>query len=98
MRIAIPHGLSQEEVRHRLRSRIHELGDHIPGGMAEVNARWPSEDRMLLGVTAMGQQVHGQIDIEPGQLVLDFALPAALSFLEPMISGAVRKQGQKLLA
>lgn len=97
MRIAIPHTLDEDEVRHRLRSRIHELGDHMPGGMAEVNARWPSENRMELGVTAMGQQVQGQIDIEPGQLVLDFTLPAALSFLEPMISGAIRKQGQKLL-
>jgi len=97
MRLTIPHTLSAEEVRHRLRSRTHELADHIPGGMAEVSANWPNEDRMLLGVTAMGQQVHGQIDIEPGQIVLDLALPAALSFLEPMISGAIRKQGQKLL-
>ena len=97
MRIPIKHDLSQDEVRHRLRSRSHEIGDLVPGGMADVTTGWPSEDRMELTVRAMGQDVTGHVDIEPGQVVFEIDLPAALSFVKPMISSAIKKEGQKLL-
>ncbi len=97
MRVAIPHDLDHDVVRQRLRSRSHEIADHIPGGMAEVETSWTSEDRMGMTVRAMGQELHGAIEIEANQLVIDLALPAALSFIEPMIAGAIRQQGQKLL-
>jgi hypothetical protein len=98
MRVAIPHRLGKEEVRHRLKSRIHELADHLPGGMAEVTTTWPSEDRMTMRVSAMGQQIDGHVDIEDSQVVFEVVLPAALSFVEPIVEGAIRKGGQKLLA
>lgn len=98
MRIAIPHGLDKAEVRHRLKSRSHEIADQFPGGMARVDTSWPSEDRMTMAVEAMGQTMNGAIDIEEGQVVFEFDLPPALSFIEPIIEGAIRKQGQKLLA
>jgi hypothetical protein len=97
MRVPVPHKLSKEEVRERLRSRSHEIADGLPGG-ATVETGWPSEDRMTLAIGAMGQQLHGAIDIDEGQVVIELDLPAALSFLEPIIGGAVQKQGQKLLA
>ncbi len=98
MRVAVPHNLGVDEVRHRLKSRSHEMADHIPGGMAEVDTDWPSENRMNLNVKAMGQEVAGYVDIEENQLIFEVNLPAALSFVEPMIKGAIKKQGQKLLA
>lgn len=97
MRIPIPHDLPQEEVRHRLRSRSHEIGDFVPGGVADVTTNWPNEDQMDLTVSTMGQQVTGQVVIEPGQVVFVIDLPAALSFVKPMISSAIKKEGQKLL-
>lgn len=98
MRVAIPHDLDRDEVRRRLKASGHEIGDLIPGGMAEVTTSWPSEDRMKLSVAAMGQTLDGRVDIEDGQLVFEIALPPALSFIEPMVAGAIRKGGQKLLA
>jgi len=97
MRVAIPFDLSRDVVRDRLKSRSHEIADHIPGGMAQVATDWPSEDRMNLTITTMGQSLRGVVDIEESQLVFEIALPPALSFLEPMIAGSIRKQGQKLL-
>lgn len=97
MRVAIPFDLSRDVVRERLKSRSHEIADHIPGGMAQVATDWPSDDRMNLTITTMGQSLRGVVDIEESQLVFEIALPPALGFLEPMISGAIRKQGQKLL-
>lgn len=97
MRVPIAHDLPKEEVRRRLRERSHEIADFVPGGMADVSTGWPDEDRMTLSVKAMGQGIDGQVLIEEGQVVFEIALPPALSFIEPMVSGAIREQGQKLL-
>jgi len=98
MRVPIPHQLGKDEARRRLKTRIHELGGHLPGGMAEVTTTWPSEDRMTMHVSAMGQQLDGHVDVEDTQVVFQVVLPAALSFVEPIIEKALRKGGQKLLA
>lgn len=97
MRVAIPHGLGKDEVRQRLKSRSHELADFIPGDVADVTTGWPSEDRMTMCVAAMGQQLDGLVDIEDGQVVFEVVLPAALSFVEPVVKSAIQKGGQKLL-
>ena len=98
MRVPISHSLGKEEVRRRLQSHSHEIGQYIPGGMADVTTSWPSEDRMDLAVRAMGQGVDGCVIIEDDQVVFEVNLPPALSFVEPMVASAIRKQGQKLIA
>lgn len=98
MEVAIPHSLGREEARRRLRENSHKMGDGIPGGMAQVQTRWASEDRMEMAIAAMGQTLAGHIDVGDSQVVLSVNLPPALSFIEPIISGAIRQQGQALLA
>lgn len=97
MRIAIPHELSKEEVRRRMAGSEDELRNFIPGGMADVHADWPSEDRMRIAVGMMGQQVSGHVDIEETQVVFEVDLPPALSFVAPMIEKAIRKGGATML-
>lgn len=97
MQVAIPHQLGREEVRRRLKASSHEISDAVPGGMADIATSWSSEDRMDLSISAMGQMMTGHIDINDGEVVFVIALPAALGFLEPMISGAIRQQGQRML-
>jgi hypothetical protein len=98
MRIAIPHDLDRATVRQRLRSRSHEIADHIPGGMAQVETEWRSEDVMAMSVRTLGQELRGDIEIEERELVFNMILPPALSFLQPVLEGAIRQQGQKLIA
>lgn len=98
MRVAIPHDLDRATVRERLRNRGHKIGEHIPGGMAQVSTHWVSEDRMDLGISAMGQQLAGKILVEDRQVVVEMDLPPALGFLQPMIEGAIRQQGHRLIA
>jgi len=98
MEVAIPHNLGRDEVRNRLRTRSHTLADAIPGGMAQVSTGWPSDDRMTLDIAALGQALTGYIDVQDSQVVLHMDLPPALGFLEPIVEGAIRQQGQKLLA
>lgn len=98
MRVPLQHQLGKEEVRRRLHARSHEIGDAIPGGVAEVKTSWPDEDRMALDINAMGNLTRAQVLIEETQVVFEIDLPPALSFVEPIIAGAIRKKGQKLLA
>ncbi|WP_121116972.1 polyhydroxyalkanoic acid system family protein [Croceibacterium ferulae] len=97
MQVAIPHTLGRDTARERLRSRSHTLADAMPGGAAEVKTDWPTPDRMHMTITAMGQVVDGNVDIDDTQLLFSVTLPPMLSFLEPMIAGAIRQQGPKLL-
>ena len=95
--IDLPHKLSRAEVRRRMQTRIGELPAHIPGGVAEVRSSWPSEDRMALGVAAMGQTLATTIDIEDHVVRVSLTLPPMLSFFSGAITAAVQRKGGKLL-
>jgi len=97
MKLSLPHELGREEVRRRLKERSHEIADHIPGGMASVDTHWQDEDRMQMTVGAMGQEVRAEIEIHDSQVVIDLALPPALSFFEPIVKSAVKSNAAKLL-
>ncbi|MDT0576811.1 polyhydroxyalkanoic acid system family protein [Croceicoccus sp. F390] len=98
MRVAVSHSLTRAEVRRRLDAKQDSLASFVPGGMADIETRWQSEDRMLMIIRAMGQQLTGHVDIEDNQVVFDIELPPALSFVEPMIKGSLEEKGRKLLA
>jgi hypothetical protein len=98
MRVEIPHNLDKATARARLRANSHKISDQFPGGMAQVETSWPNEDTMAMYVRAMGQELHGQVELEEGKIVFNVVLPAALSFIEPIISGAIKQSGQKLIA
>jgi hypothetical protein len=53
---------------------------------------------MAMHVQAMGQELNGQVELEEGKIVFNVVLPAALSFIEPMVAGALKQSGQKLIA
>ena len=97
MRVAIPHKHGKDEVRRRLHARSGEIGQFIPGGFADVQTTWPTEDRMAMAIRAMGQQMSAHVDVEEHQVVFIVNLPPALSFVEPIVAGAIRDKGTKLL-
>lgn len=97
MRIAVPHSLGREEVRRRMKARVGEIADHIPGGMAEVTSNWPSEDRMDLTIAALGHALNGKVEIGDSEVVYAFDLPPGLGFAEPMVRSTIEKTGRRLL-
>ena len=97
MRVAIPHKHGKDEVRRRLKSRSGEIGQFVPGGFADVETTWPSEDRMAMAIRAMGQQMNAHVEVEEHQVVFVVDLPPALAFVEPIVANAIRDKGTKLL-
>ena len=98
MRVAVPHSLDRAEVRRRLDTRRGDMADFVPGGIAQIETSWQSEDRMLMVIRAMGQELMGHVDVEDNQVVFEIDLPPALGFVEPMISGTLEDKGRKLLS
>lgn len=98
MRVEIPHNLDKATARERLRTNSHKISEQFPGGMAQVTTSWPNQDTMAMHVQAMGQELMGHVELEEGKIVFNVVLPPALSFIEPIISGAIKQSGQKLIA
>ncbi|MXO52327.1 hypothetical protein GRI42_13520 [Erythrobacter gaetbuli] len=98
MRVPIAHELPKEEVRRRLSDHSHEIAEVVPGGMADVAVSWANEDTMNVDVTTMGQTLKSRVLVEDKQVVFEVDIPLALSFVEPMIKGAIKSKGEKLLA
>jgi hypothetical protein len=97
MRIAIPHNIGKDEARRRVRERSGEIPNFIPG-FASVATTWLDEDRMNLTVGAMGQQLTGAIEVGERDVAFTVDLPAALSFVEPMIRSQIEAKARKLLS
>ncbi|WP_156680302.1 polyhydroxyalkanoic acid system family protein [Sphingomonas profundi] len=95
--IDIPHSLGREEAKRRIGARIGELPGHIPGGVAEVQAAWPAEDRMAVDVKALGQSVSAMLDVQDAAIRVTLRLPPMLSFFSGTIADAVSRKGAKLL-
>jgi hypothetical protein len=51
-----------------------------------------------MAIAALGQSLVGHIDVGETQVVLSIDLPPSLGFLKPIVEGAIRQQGQQLLA
>lgn len=94
--IDIPHTLGRDEARRRLRDRIGELGEHIPGGAA-VESNWPGDYRMNLVVKAVLQTVHATLDVEERNVRCELWLPAWLALFANRIKSLAREKGGELL-
>lgn len=95
--IDVPHRLGRAGARERLRTRVGELGDHLPGGMAEVRATWPGEDEMALEISAMGQVIPARLEVHDTFVRVHISLPPMLAYFSGMIGAAVRESGTRLL-
>jgi len=95
--IDVPHKLGRAGARERLRSRIGELGGHMPGGVGKVSHSWPGENEMALEISAMGQTIPARLEILEAAVRVHVELPPMLAYFSGMIGAAVRDQGTKLL-
>ena len=95
MQISLPHQLTRAEVRQRLESRAGELTGSLS---ADLATEWLEDDLLALTVSAMGQQLEGTLAILDSEVIVSIELPFMMGFAEPMIVGAIREHGQKLLS
>ena len=94
--VNLPHKLGREEARRRIAGNVHKLGEHIPGGAADVKSNWAG-DQLNLDITAMGQTVAAQLDVQEAKVHVRVMLPGMLSFFAGPIEAALSRKGSDLL-
>ena len=94
--VELPHKLGREEAHRRIANNVHKLKDHVPGGAAHVQSSWAGE-QLNLDITAMGQKVAAQIDVEETKVRCRVMLPGMLAFFAGPIEAMLKSKGPDLL-
>lgn len=95
--VDIPHSLGREAAKARLRANAGSIGAHIPGGVAALETDWPSPDRMVIDLVAMGQRLNVSLDVGDSSIRVSIVLPGMLGFMGDAIAAEVRRRGGQLL-
>ena len=98
MRVTLPHTLTKEEVRRRMRSHADEIAGFFPPGLAKVTTGWPDEDRMSITAEVMGMAIPGGVEVREHDVVIEMDLPLLLGVMKGPLEAAVKKEGGRLLA
>lgn len=95
--ITVSHDLGREAALNRLRSGVDSIRDRLGlVRMQLVEERWEG-DSLHFGVAALGQTVHGRLDIEEALVRVEVTLPWMLAIFAEKLKLGVEKQGRILL-
>jgi hypothetical protein len=94
--VDLPHKLGREEARRRIAGNIHKLQDHIPGGASHIETSW-TDNRLDMTISAMGQSVEAQIDVEEANVHCRIQLPGMLALFAAPIEAMLKTKGSDLL-
>ena len=98
MRVTLPHDLTKEEVRRRMRAHAGEIADFFPAGLAKVRTDWQDEDRMSITAEVVGYSIPGGVEVRDKEVVITMDLPIILGLMRGPLEAAVKKEGGRLLA
>jgi Putative polyhydroxyalkanoic acid system protein (PHA_gran_rgn) len=94
--MSIPHRLGKEEALRRLKSDLGSAGASF-GHLFSINEQTWTGDRLQFRVTAVGQAVHGSIDVAENYVRLEVFLPWLLAMLAKTLQPLIRREGTLLL-
>jgi putative polyhydroxyalkanoate system protein len=95
--VTISHSMGREQARERLRERIgvaqQMLGTYRVGMVAD---EWDG-DRLKLSLAALGQTVHGTVDVMDDLVRVEVQLPWLLAAFADRIKAVVQQKAPVLL-
>jgi hypothetical protein len=97
--VAVPHRLTRDEARRRLRDGSAKLQAQLAGSstpVAQVSEAW-DEYHNEFRFTAMGQSITGRMDVEADCVRLAVDLPWMLALIADSLRGRVEQETRKLL-
>lgn len=94
--VDLAHALGKDEAKRRIGGNIGSLGEHMPGGVAEVSERWEG-DSLHLVIGVMGQEVAARLDVEDTKVHIAVDLPGLLGMFAGPIEALFRTRGDDLL-
>ncbi|HZH53818.1 MAG TPA: polyhydroxyalkanoic acid system family protein [Microvirga sp.] len=94
--VSIPHNLGKAEAKRRLQGGLTQLKSQFGDKIASVDETW-AEDRMDFRVGAMGQSIHGHLQVFEEQVRVEVQLPWLLAMVAEKAKNFIQKQGTLML-
>jgi hypothetical protein len=97
--VNIPHSLGKDEACRRIEQGFGRLKQQLSGGIAGMltfSERWEG-DRLHFEGGGLGQKITGRLDVRADSVDVQLDLPEMLAMIADRITGALKKEGQKLL-
>jgi hypothetical protein len=93
--VSIPHRLSREEARRRLRHGLTRAAASVP--VLKVDEEKWDGDRMVFRVRALGQAATGRVDVEDDHVRVEVTLPWLLQKFAEVAQATIKNRGKLLL-
>ncbi len=97
--VNLPHSLGKEEARRRIESGFGTMRQQMTGGMGSMlsfEERWDGDQLHFEG-GALGQKIRGRLEVLADAVRIELDLPEMLAMIADRITGALKREGQKLL-
>jgi hypothetical protein len=94
--VSIPHNLGKDEAIRRMKAGLGSVTEQY-GNVVKVDRETWTGDRLNFAVTAMMQQVSGNIDVADDHVRLEVTLPWLLARLANGAQALIRDKGKLLL-
>ena len=96
LHVRIPHKLSEQQVKIRIKSLIKRVTNEYADKVSNVRERWKGSVGHF-DFKALGFAVSGTIAIESDAVVIDGTLPLAASFYRKKIEALIKREAERLL-
>ena len=94
--ISIPHQLGRAEARRRIETGFAKIIHQLPGSGGAHSERWDG-DRLIFGVTTMGQTIEGVMDVLDTEVTIEIVLPGVLGMIASGLKNRLQEVGRLLL-
>ncbi len=96
MHLNIPHTFSKAEARSRVEHMLREAKTQHPDKATIEEECWEG-DALHFAVSAQGQRVSGQAEIQDNAFVIDATLPLMMRMFEGRLEKMIAEQAKQVL-
>lgn len=96
MTIEVPHQLSKEEAREKIKNLLGDLKEKYAGQIKNVEEQWTDyRNDFKLGIGPVS--TNGHISVEESKVAIDLEIPLFASMFKSQIQSLIEEQAKKVL-
>ena len=92
LEVRIPHRLPPAEVRRRLDDAVIRARTQYADTVGPIEATWETDERLRVGLTAMGMAFNGHVEILVEELLVTLALPGMAGLFAGRIQSGIEER------
>jgi len=92
LEVRIPHRLPPAEVRRRIDDAVVRARAEYAEMVGPIDAAWETDDRMRVGLTAMGMQFNGHVEVLMEELLVTLVLPGMAGLFAGRIQSGIEER------